>query len=334
MCGGINFSQSLPKSENGKPGNIRPALTKSLWYHLGRLASYTLTGAIAGALGSVFSLQGTLLVVFEILMGIMIILSGLRMFGVKVPWARMPGIPKAVKNLLARCYAIDCPFLVGILTVFMPCGPLQAIRLYALGTGSIVTGVVSMLVFSLGTIPVTFGLSAVLSAFVKNTGQILMKASAVLVSVLGLGLILGALGLSDAFLFDYTSSNTVAVASVCVTEEKTEQTVVTDFVPGNAYPLIVQAEVPLKWTIHVEGKYLNSFNDQIIIPAYNIRQKLHEGDNTIEFTPAGSEVIPYANWLGLVGSRIKTVKNIKEITSEDIAEIGGVRINIQSLGCC
>ena len=334
MCGGISFSQSLPKDGNELPGNIRPVLSKSLLYHLGRIVSYTLMGAIAGALGSMFSFQGTLLVIFKILMGIMVILSGLRMFGVKTPSVRVPVIPGAVKSFFAKCYKTDCPFLVGMLTVFMPCGPLQAMRLYALSTGSIVAGAISMLVFSLGTVPVTFGLSAILSVFIKKAGRVLMRVSAVLVFVLGVSLIFGALGLNGTFLSDYTSSNTVVIASVCVTEQITEQVVATDFVPGNTCPIMVQEAVPLKWTIHVEGKYLNPFNDEIIIPAYNIRQKLHEGDNIIEFTPAESGIITYANWLGLIGSRIKTVKNIDAITSEDIAEIGGVRINIQSLGCC
>ena len=333
MCGGVIFSQSLPKNLDGAPENIRPVASKGLWYHLGRMAAYTLTGAVAGALGSLFSPRRTVLLVFEILMGIVIILSGVRMLGMKTPSIKIPIIPKAVKRFFAKLYQTDCPFLVGMLTVFMPCGPLQIMRLYAFGTGSLVAGAASMLVFGLGTVPVTFGVSAVLSLFIQKAGRVLMRVSAVLVFALGLSLIFGALGLSDAFLFDYTASNTVTIASLCVTEDTTEQTVATDFLPGKSCPIIVQEAIPLKWTIHVEGKYLNVFNDEIRIPAYNIRQKLHDGDNIIAFTPTESGIITYANWLGLIGSRIKAVKSLDEITSEDIAEIGGVR-TIQSLGCC
>ena len=35
----------------------------------------------------------------------------------------------------------------------MPCGPLQAMQIYALSTGSFIKGALSMLLFSLGTVP-------------------------------------------------------------------------------------------------------------------------------------------------------------------------------------
>jgi len=50
------------------------------------------------------------------------------------------------------------PLLVGLLNGFMPCGPLQAMQLYALGTGSFIAGATSMFMFSLGTVPLMFGL--------------------------------------------------------------------------------------------------------------------------------------------------------------------------------
>ena len=51
------------------------------------------------------------------------------------------------------------PFIVGLLNGFMPCGPLQTMQLFALGTGSAFKGALSMLIFSLGTVPLmlTFG---------------------------------------------------------------------------------------------------------------------------------------------------------------------------------
>jgi len=51
----------------------------------------------------------------------------------------------------------------GLLNGFMPCGPLQAMQLYALGTGSFIAGATSMFMFSLGTVPLMFGLGAISS---------------------------------------------------------------------------------------------------------------------------------------------------------------------------
>jgi len=52
------------------------------------------------------------------------------------------------------------PFTVGLLNGLMPCGPLQAMQIYALSTGNPLKGALSMLLFSLGTVPLMFGLGA------------------------------------------------------------------------------------------------------------------------------------------------------------------------------
>ena len=59
-------------------------------------------------------------------------------------------------------YDIDGFFaFVGFLNGFMPCGPLQAMWIVALASGSPVSGTLSMLFFSLGTLPLMLGLSMV-----------------------------------------------------------------------------------------------------------------------------------------------------------------------------
>ena len=50
----------------------------------------------------------------------------------------------------------------------MPRAPLQAMQLYALGTGSFVKGALSMLFFSTGTLPLMFGLSTLSSILSKK----------------------------------------------------------------------------------------------------------------------------------------------------------------------
>ena len=47
---------------------------------------------------------------------------------------------------------------VGLLNGSMPCGPLQAMQIYALGTEAC-GGALSMFAFSIGTVPLMFGLA-------------------------------------------------------------------------------------------------------------------------------------------------------------------------------
>jgi len=42
-----------------------------------------------------------------------------------------------------------------MLNGILPCGPLQTMQLYALGTGSAFKGAASMFIFALGTVPST-----------------------------------------------------------------------------------------------------------------------------------------------------------------------------------
>ena len=50
MCGGLNLSQSMKRGEQSSWRN-------SVLYNMGRVCSYTLTGALLGALGSVVSIS-------------------------------------------------------------------------------------------------------------------------------------------------------------------------------------------------------------------------------------------------------------------------------------
>ena len=45
------------------------------------------------------------------------------------------------------------PFVIGLFTAFMPCGPLQAMQIYALSTGSFLQGGMAMFAYALGTFP-------------------------------------------------------------------------------------------------------------------------------------------------------------------------------------
>ena len=78
----------------------------------------------------------------------------------------------------------------------MPCGPLQAMQLYALGTGSFLAGALSMFIFSLGTVPLMFGLGALSSLLSSKFTSRMMKVSAALVLLLGLVMVNRGLALS------------------------------------------------------------------------------------------------------------------------------------------
>jgi sulfite exporter TauE/SafE len=78
----------------------------------------------------------------------------------------------------------------------MPCGPLQMVQLYALGTGSVFYGASVLFIFSIGTMPVLFLFGLINTLINKNHSKIILKASAVFVLILGFVMVNRGLALS------------------------------------------------------------------------------------------------------------------------------------------
>ena len=314
MCGGINLSQCVSyKFENDDPSKLS-RLKPSLLYNTGRVVAYTVIGGLVGALGSVISFSGTAKGIVAIISGVFMVIMGLNMLNI-FPWLRKlnPRMPKIFGNKIHNNSGKYGPFYVGLLNGLMPCGPLQAMQIYALGTGSFAAGALSMFIFSLGTVPLMFGFGAVSSMLSGKFTHRMLKVSAVLVIVLGLVMTTRGLALSGVNVAIATSG-TGSVAKI----EGDVQVVTTNLTSGRYTPIIVQKGIPVKWTIKVEKGDLNGCNNPMTIPQYNKQYKLVVGDNIVEFTPESEGNIPYSCWMGMIRSNIKVVSDLSTISDEDI----------------
>lgn len=199
MCGGINLSQCIPRMEepakrNGRFGAFAPAL----FYNLGRVTSYTVIGFILGFLGLLFGggdsnaelpvmAQGVL----KLIVGVFMVIMGMNMLDI-FPWLRtlQPRLPKFFARKIGHeKHTSNSPLIVGLLNGLMPCGPLQSMQIVALASGNPFVGALSMLLFSLGTVPLMFGLGSIVTALGKKFTQKVMSIGAVLVVVLGLAML-------------------------------------------------------------------------------------------------------------------------------------------------
>lgn len=184
MCGGINLS--LCVSYRTKSDNGLSRLLPSVLYNSGRVISYTLIGGIVGAIGSVINISPRAQGLGAILAGSFMLLMGLNMLNVFPALRKItPRMPKIFGNKIYNQIGKSGPFVVGLLNGLMPCGPLQTVQIYALGTGSFVTGALSMFLFSIGTVPLMFGFGAVSSMMSDKFTAKMMRISAILVMALG-----------------------------------------------------------------------------------------------------------------------------------------------------
>lgn len=316
MCGGILLSQTLGSS-SGERYALRPALL----YNLGRVISYTALGGAVGAVGSALALTPMTKAVVMLLAGLFMVVAGANMAGWKVLRKLLIRLP--LRGTLPgdrTGMRKSGPLVVGLLNGLMPCGPLQTMQIYALGTGSFAKGAFTMLVFALGTVPVMLLIGVLSGLLSKGFTQRLARLSGALVIGLGIimfnrGLTLAGYGLpvpGDAFARGGASSGQVAKALV----ENGVQTVtmVADsrgYLPNLLY---VQKGVPLRWVI--EGRQINSCNNQIIVPSLGISKTLRTGENVVEFTP-GEGDIRFSCWMGMISGLIRVVDDLTQVDVEN-----------------
>lgn len=332
MCGGIMLTQSISNEKSSKLKTLMP----SILYNAGRITSYTIIGGIVGALGSVLSLSIHVKAGLQIFAGIFMIIMGLNMagfsafrkFNIRLPWSSC-SLKKKPKT----------PFLVGMLNGLMPCGPLQTMQLYALGTGSAINGAISMFLFSLGTVPLMLLFGAISGFLSKGYTKKLLRFSGILVVILGV--IMGNRGLALAGV-NTPNMNTVTNVLSGSKDNSNQSNVAKPTIEngvqvikmtadGNGYTpnvFYVQKNMPVKWII--SGKQITSCNNAIVVQSLNIQKTLTSGENVIEFTPKDSD-INFSCWMGMISGVIKVTDNIDSV---DTSKVAPVPQQSSGMSCC
>lgn len=154
MCGGIVGALSMQAPQG------RLALTAQLAYNLGRIASYTAAGLLAGALGQIAGELVPLQRALYLVASLMLVAMGIYLLGLtqsltwlenrgQVIWRRIQ--PFTSRFLPVRGAAQALP--LGMLWGWLPCGLVYSALATALASGSAGEGALLMLAFGLGTLP-------------------------------------------------------------------------------------------------------------------------------------------------------------------------------------
>jgi sulfite exporter TauE/SafE len=166
MCGGIVAALNL-RAPQPAPAQSRrmfgAGLARQLAYSLGRVASYSCAGALAGGAGSLGLLYGDLLPVRVVLLAVanvLIILLGLYLAGIGTAVLALELAGGVVWRTLTRLGARLAPagtgaraVTVGLAWGWIPCGLVYSVLATALVSGSAARGAVVMAAFGLGTLP-------------------------------------------------------------------------------------------------------------------------------------------------------------------------------------
>jgi sulfite exporter TauE/SafE len=199
MCGGFVAFYS---AGGETPGRFR--WLAHVAYNGGRLVTYVVLGAFAGAVGGALDRVGSLAGVQRIAA----IAAGLLMVGwgayallqaldVKLP--RVP-FPRSISRATARLFGslrgrppVVRALLLGLLSTLLPCGWLWAFALLAAGTGSALMGGLVLAAFWAGSVPIMLGIGVSIQALSAPLRRRVPVLTAAVLIVIGLAWLAGRL---------------------------------------------------------------------------------------------------------------------------------------------
>ncbi len=319
MCGGFVISYTTKGIKEGK----KP-LQLHASYAIGKTISYTIIGAFFGLLGSIIAFTPTIRGWAGIIAGIFLLLFGLKMLGLS--WFRKFQIrwPKALNKWLGEESKLhqQSPLIIGLLNGLMiACGPLQAVYILAAGTGSMLEGAKMLFIFGLGTLPVMLGFGYLTSVISSKATMKILKASGVLVIILGVIMLNRGLALTGSG-YDFGSltsgvpslggnnnpaTATTADSGLVIKDGYQEIRMTVDNSGFTPNKFVLKKGIPVKWIIN--GAQLNSCNNKIQVPAYNLNFEVKAGEQTVEFIPDKIGTISWSCWMGMLRGAFVVTEN-------------------------
>ncbi|MDA3802453.1 MAG: sulfite exporter TauE/SafE family protein [Patescibacteria group bacterium] len=319
LVGGVILSMSKQWSSlYAKDDKSIKKLQPHLIFNSGRLVSYALFGGILGAIGSFFKLSLTANTILIALVSLMMLFLALQMLGVKYFQKFQISAPKFITR-----YAVNednfkgryMPFVMGALTFFLPCGFTITAQTLALASGSMIQGMLIMLFFALGTLPIMLfiGISSVKFSKKPHLANRFLKVAGVLVlffALFNINAQLNVLGWTS--LSDVTINKSQAIEfkddglpevvngiQVLKMDAKS-----TGYTPNR---LKVRAGIPVRWEITDKGTS-GCTNAVMSRGLFDGQIALTPGKTSVkEFTPEQPGIYKFSCWMGMVSGTIEVV---------------------------
>lgn len=181
IVGGLVLSLSAKISEDDA-GDTKTFV----FFHTGRIVSFAVLGGVLGAVGSATGINFTFTAILGLIASLVMLVLGLNLVGVFKK--NKIALPSGIFDFFRKIeHGSLTPLILGFATFFLPCGFTQSMQVSALGSGSFVSGMLIMLAFALGTLPMLLLLSFGSASFAHGKHAPLFFKSAGVV-VIGLGL--------------------------------------------------------------------------------------------------------------------------------------------------
>lgn len=190
MCGGIVTALAV---SNQSAGAFRRFLY-NLCYHLGRVATYTSLGLLAGfaaQAGMITALKPHLrwlflaANLFVVAIGLFTLL-GVRSFGINALDGSGYNFMQKLFSRVAGSASLLAALPAGLLMGLIPCGLVYGVLISAATSGSLVKGGAMMLAFGLGTLPALLLYGQLAATVTARGGAIFQRCMGGVVALLGM----------------------------------------------------------------------------------------------------------------------------------------------------
>jgi sulfite exporter TauE/SafE len=290
--------------KGSEEGTLLQRMKPHFAYHSAKIVSYTAVGLLLGSIGNFISNGARSWV--SVVAGFYMLLLGLQMTG-RFPWLNriQPKPPRFIMSSLMKLRrkatrdaaggesTLATPLSFGLMTGFMPCGPLIAAQVAAAGSGSTVSGGLAMLGFGLGTAPIMLGYGAAASFLGASFKKYMAVAGAIVILVLGLVMInRGATALGSPVTFNTLKQAVLGTEPAALDESKfatgadgvVEVPLVIERNQFQPQTLAIPADKPVR--LIVDRREDNLCSDQLFIPSLGIQAPLTPNGVTSIDVPA------------------------------------------------
>lgn len=283
-------------------------LRSTTLFLLSKIISHTVLGGLLGIFGGFFTFSLKSQGLLQLIVGLFMIVTALKILGliinITVININLPeSISKKLNSLYLKYPDLRSP-LLGISTIFIPCGATQAMFVFAIGSGNPINGALIMFSFVLGTTPLFFAIGLTLGNMFKF--NVLKNIAVAILIILGLNTINNGQVLRSS---NHTLQNYLYAISGTKTENMAKNIngyqVINLTATNTGYKVdsnTIKLGVPVK--LIVESQNLYSCASTFVIPSLNISESLPvNGQKVIEFTPTEEGLLTFSCGMGMFADK-------------------------------
>ena len=281
---------------------------------LTKLSAHTALGFLLGALGSVMTLSLEARLAFQVFAGVFMVATAMNLLGIHPIFRYLVfQPPKFLQRFIrrnAKSEKIFAPAVLGVLTIFIPCGVTQAMEVSAINSGSPVMGALIMFAFVLGTSPVFATIGMATAQLSEKWSKAFLRVAAYGLIVMALTTLNGVLVVMDApitaqkiaspltyFFSDQRFATSTAPAMIDATGKQTVEIQATNHGYSPRY-FTVQSGKPVELTVATQDTY--SCAVAFTFKEFGISTFLEPTDReTFAFTPTKKGKYTYTCSMGM-----------------------------------